>query len=188
MNPAEAPSQGSLSAGSRRLAEWVRSAGCEAELIRRNEPMPTVEAAAAALGVAASRIVKSVVFQHKRRGDELCVAVVPGDARVDHGAVEAVLGRSRLKLASPARVLEGTGYEVGGVPPVGHIRDLPVVLDRSVLDQEEVYGGGGDEWHMLRLRPREIVRPTGAVVAPVLVAGGDAASGDSKGRAPGEVP
>ena len=64
--------------------------------------------------------------------------------------------------------MPATGYRAGGVPPIGHRQPLQVVIDRRVFDHDVVYGGGGDEWHMLRLEPRVIQRLTGARVADVV--------------------
>jgi prolyl-tRNA editing enzyme YbaK/EbsC (Cys-tRNA(Pro) deacylase) len=60
-----------------------------------------------------------------------------------------------------------TGFEIGGVPPIGHISRVPIVVDRSVLEHDLVYGGGGDEGHMLEITPKDIVRLTNALVANV---------------------
>jgi prolyl-tRNA editing enzyme YbaK/EbsC (Cys-tRNA(Pro) deacylase) len=153
--------------GTRSLARFLAESGLDAELVRPGASMPTVERAAAALGVGPRQIVKSVVFQHKKDPSRVCLAIVPGDSRVERTQVAAVLGLGRLKLASPAVVLAAVGFPVGGVPPVGHRTRLPVVLDPVVLEQELVYGGGGDEESMLRIRPQDIVRSTGATVASV---------------------
>ena len=78
------------------------------------------------------------------------------------------LAVGRLRLAPAEVVKEATGYRAGGVPPIGHRQPLQVVIDRRVFDHDMVYGGGGDEWHMLRLEPQVIQRLTGARVADVV--------------------
>ena len=57
-------------------------------------------------------------------------------------------------MATPGEVAEVTGYNVGGVPPVLRI---PVYIDRELLAEDYVYGGGGDEYSLLRFRPAELV-------------------------------
>jgi prolyl-tRNA editing enzyme YbaK/EbsC (Cys-tRNA(Pro) deacylase) len=51
------------------------------------------------------------------------------------------------------------------VPPFGH--GLPVVLDAALLDHEVVWAAGGDGHSLFSVDPRELVRCTDAVVAPV---------------------
>jgi prolyl-tRNA editing enzyme YbaK/EbsC (Cys-tRNA(Pro) deacylase) len=101
----------------------------------------------------------------------VALAIVTGDARVDRSRVAAVLNLPTLKLASPATVSRVIGFEVGGVPPIAHRSSVPVVVDRKVLEREIVYGGGGDEEHMLEIAPDDIVRLTNAVVADVTLSG-----------------
>jgi len=79
----------------------------------------TAEAAARAVAAPLGSIVKSLVFLAD--GMPLLV-LVSGDQRADVHRLRAALGLSkkRLRIAQPAEVLDRTGFEVGGVPPVGH--------------------------------------------------------------------
>jgi Cys-tRNA(Pro) deacylase len=153
---------------SERLRRFLLVERVSGELVRPGSPTPTVALAAAALGVAESAIVKSIVLQHRKDASRVCVAIVPGHARVSASRVAEALGEAQLRLARPAVALTATGFAVGGIPPVGHRRRLPVVVDHSVMAESEVFGGGGDEDHMLRITPAEIVRLTRAVVAPIV--------------------
>jgi Cys-tRNA(Pro) deacylase len=149
------------------LEAFLQRHGVAATLVEPGGLMPTVPQAAAALGVEPAQIVKSIVFEHKKDSTRVCLAIVPGDARVHPPKVARAVGLAQLKLASPATTLAATGYPVGGVPPVGHRNALPVVVDPSVLRFASVFGGGGDERHMLRISPGEICRLTNAVVAGI---------------------
>lgn len=152
---------------SRRLADYLKTANVEATLVRCDTATPTVARAAAALGVSASAIVKSIVLEHRQKPRKVCLAIVSGNHRVSQGKVAAALAVGRLQLAPAEVVKKVTGYQPGGVPPIGHHQPLQVVIDRRVFDHDVVYGGGGDEWHMLRLEPRVIQKLTSAHVADV---------------------
>jgi prolyl-tRNA editing enzyme YbaK/EbsC (Cys-tRNA(Pro) deacylase) len=143
------------------LEAFLQRHGVAATLVEPGGLMPTVPQAAAALGVEPAQIVKSIVFEHKKDSTRVCLAIVPGDARVHPPKVARAVGLAQLKLASPATTLAATGY------PVGHRNALPVVVDPSVLRFASVFGGGGDERHMLRISPGEICRLTNAVVAGI---------------------
>jgi Cys-tRNA(Pro) deacylase len=164
----QAPPHGSNGGtASERIAAYLQRSESSAELVRCDTSVPTVEQAADALGVPRSAIVKSIVFEHKRDPDRVCLAIVPGDARVSRSKVAAALELQQIRLASASTVERATGYAAGGVPPVGHRTRLPVVVDRRVLDLPVVFGGGGDKEHMLRITPADILRLTSAVVADV---------------------
>jgi Cys-tRNA(Pro) deacylase len=153
------------------VLDYVRKHGVNARLIAPRTAMPTVTLAAAALGVAEERIVKTIVFEGKKARDHVALAIVTGDARVDRARVAAALNLPTLKLASAETVVRATGFAVGGVPPVAHLSAVPVVVDSRVLELDVVYGGGGDEEHMLEIAPADIVRLTSAIVADVTIHG-----------------
>jgi len=58
-------------------------------------------------------------------------------------------------LATEEEVLNITGYKVGGVPP---ILDIKVLIDKRVMNKEYVYGGGGNEHTLLKIKPQDIVK------------------------------
>ncbi|HEU5425161.1 MAG TPA: YbaK/EbsC family protein [Nitrolancea sp.] len=149
--------------GPARLGRYLRQQDVAAEIVFPGAPTPTVPNAAAALGVAPAQIVKSLLFEG--RDGDLVLAVLAGDQRVDRRKLIAVSGLRQPKLADPALVLARTGYPAGGTPPVGHREPLRVLLDRALLAEPVVFGGGGSDRAMLRIAPAEIVRLTGATVA-----------------------
>lgn len=148
------------------LAAWLRANGLDAALAAPGVPMPTVEAAAAAMACPPERIFKSILFQSK---DGRCVmAVACGHWRVDGPKLAEIAGTRRLRLAPPDVVLAVTGYPAGGTPPIGHRERFPVVVDARVAAQDWGWAGGGREELLVRIAPADIVRLTGATVADVV--------------------
>jgi prolyl-tRNA editing enzyme YbaK/EbsC (Cys-tRNA(Pro) deacylase) len=145
------------------LAEYIRTRGLQAEILRLNVETPTVEAAAAALGVTADQIIKSLVFEV---GDHLVLVVAGGLTRVQSSRLATHLGvaSSAVKLAAPERVAAATGYPVGGVPPFGHASPLATLVDASVLKHPWVWGGGGEAMVLLKVQPETIVEASRAEV------------------------
>jgi prolyl-tRNA editing enzyme YbaK/EbsC (Cys-tRNA(Pro) deacylase) len=139
------------------LLHFIREHGIAAELIAPAMETPTVPAAAAALGVDARQIIKSMVFLV---GDVPTLVVASGVAPVDRRALadRYQTGKKQIKLADAGTVLRLTGYPVGGVPPLGHLTPLPVLLDETIQEWSQVYGGGGDERTLLRIQPAELAR------------------------------
>ena len=93
----------------------------------------TAADAAAAVGCEVGQIVKSLVF---RRGEEIVMCLCAGDRQVDTKA----LG---LERADAETVREATGFAIGGVPPLGHDRSLPTLIDSSLRRFETVWCAGG---------------------------------------------
>jgi len=148
-----------------RLAAFVANANIDAAVLYPDGPTATVAEAAATLDVPSTRIVKSLLFASQ--GGEYLLVVASGEAKIDRQRLAEIAGLPKLKLASPATVLAVTGCAVGGMPPVGHGESLPVIVDRAVLDEPVVYGGGGRIDAILRILPEDIVRLNQAILAEV---------------------
>lgn len=148
------------------IVERLRALGHRARLIAPGLPMPTVRAAAAAIGVDPLQIVKSVLFVASDGTGVL--AVVAGERRIDAQALQTAAGSARLRLADAPTVLRMTGYPAGGVAPVFFVAPLRVVVDDDVLALHTVYAGGGTHDTLIELDPRSIVAVNGATSARIL--------------------
>jgi prolyl-tRNA editing enzyme YbaK/EbsC (Cys-tRNA(Pro) deacylase) len=145
------------------LIEFMRQNAVPGEILHLTVPTPTVEAAAQAVGTKPERIVKSILFLIN--GSPV-LSISSGQQVIDRRAIAQLynVGRKRVKLAEPMAVLQISGYEVGAMPPFGHLEALPTLLDRHVLDYPYVYAGGGAENALVRLNPQDILRTSGAKV------------------------
>ena len=161
----EQPSEFGGASPTERLARFLVDAGIDHEFVAPGVPTPSVAAAAAALGVPESSILKTLVFE---AADERYVAAVAfGTARIDRRKLAAATGHRRLGFASPDAVRRATGYPAGGVAPVGHQTALPVVVDRAVIGLPVAWGGGGEVSLLLRIAPADIVLLTNAAVSDI---------------------
>lgn len=148
--------------GAEQVRAWMAERGITGELISPGGTTPTVEQAAAALGVRPEQVVKSLLFLVD--GSPYLV-IVRGTSRVKTGKLLKILAAREARLATKSEVEEITGFPVGGTPPFGHRALLSVLIDRGVLEVEEVYAGGGDTDVMLRIRASDLLQATrGSVV------------------------
>jgi prolyl-tRNA editing enzyme YbaK/EbsC (Cys-tRNA(Pro) deacylase) len=149
-----------------RVEVYVAHHALDAEIIPTPSGVPTVETAAAALGVPVDQILKTLVFTGP--SDEVVIAIECGTGKVDRHKLAEAAGLPKVSIASPEVVLAATGYPAGGVAPVDLPASAIVVVDEQVLQQEQVYGGSGTDLHMLRIRSADIVRLNNARVASIL--------------------
>lgn len=150
----------------------------DASLIRGIGHTPTVPEAAMALGVHEEQIVKTLLFllrTSSEPSDEPAPVVVIGNGtnHIDKKALAQrfAIGKKRVRLAPPDVVLDILGYPAGGVPPFAHKTQLPMIVDRSVLDAQQAYGdviyaGGGDDETMMKLTVTELL----SVIKPEILA------------------
>jgi Cys-tRNA(Pro)/Cys-tRNA(Cys) deacylase len=120
--------------------------------------------AAAALGVDPATVYKTLLAVVDGR---LTVAVVPVADRLDLKALATAVDGKRAELAEPAVAERATGYVVGGISPLGQRRRLPTVVDASASGHERVLVSAGRRGLDVELAPADLVRLTGAVLAPI---------------------
>lgn len=132
--------------------------------MRPGEPTPTVETAAAALGVTPEQVIKSLLFLVDGSPH---LVIVRGTARVNTKKLLRAVGGKKARIATREEVEDMTGYPVGGTPPFGHRRSLPTLIDQGVLTVNEVYAGGGSNDVMLRIRSADLLETTNGQIVDV---------------------
>lgn len=120
--------------------------------------------AAAALGVPPEQVFKTLVASVD---GQLTVAVVPVAGQLSLKALADAAGGKKAEMAKPDEAARVTGYVVGGISPIAQRRRLPVVVDATALDWPTVYCSAGQRGLQVQLAPADLVRATGAVVAPI---------------------
>ena len=148
------------------LESYLTEHQIDGELIHLSVPTPTVETAAEAVSVSPDQIVKSLLFLID---GQPALVIASGLGRIDRRLLGSHFGVSRKKtsFADAETVLTLTGYPVGAVPPLGHREKIRVLVDPSVLEHETVYGGGGSETSLLRLKSQDILNHNQAEVVPL---------------------
>ena len=115
--------------------------GIPHRVFRHENPVTSLEQAASDRGQKPGQVVRSILF---RIGEnEFLMALVAGPAQISWKVLRKHLGQSRLTMATEDEVLEVTGYRVGTVGPFGLPHPLKVLIDASVLKEEEVSIGSG---------------------------------------------
>lgn len=124
----------------------------DADVIEIQGSTATVELAAAALGVEAAKIAKTLTF---RNGDSAMLITVAGDAKIDNTKFKNTFG-FKARMLSPDEVLEWTGHAVGGICPFGIAKPIDVWIDDSLKRFDYVYPGCGSSNSMIKLTPEEV--------------------------------
>ena len=108
----------------------------------------------------------TIVVVSKRGAKGYCACVVRGSDRLDvNRVVRKLMGVSRASFASAAEVIELTGMMIGGVTPFALPEDLPVYVDRRVMELERVIVGSGSRSSKILVSPEALKRlPSAQVV------------------------
>lgn len=147
------------------LQRFLDAKGIDAEIIRLGRKTKTVEQAAAALQTSKDKIIKTLTFIDGT--GEPILAIVTGKYSVDPKKLAKAIDTIGVRMATPTEAKRYSGYSVGGVPPVGHKMKIRTVIDMKVMRKKFVYGGGGSDNFLLRIRPWDIKRLQDALVKSI---------------------
>ncbi len=110
-------------------------------VFRHENQVHSFEQAASDRGQRPEQVVRSILFRIAE--DEFVMALVAGPAQVSWKILRKYLGRSRVSMATEDEVFAVTGYRVGTVGPFGLPNQLKVLVDASVMREEEISIGSG---------------------------------------------
>ena len=128
----------------------------------------TAAEAAAALGVELGQIVKSLVFVvSSGEGQEPLICLVSCPNRVDLTRLAAVTGESDLRRATAREARDLTGFTIGGIPPIGHLRPTRVVMDPDLGRYPTVWAAAGLPTAVFPVPPGTLRVLANATVAPI---------------------
>jgi Cys-tRNA(Pro) deacylase len=142
-----------------RVIAAAREAGLELEVRRFPDGTRSAADAARAVGCHVGQIVKSLVFM---ADGAPVVALVSGAHQLDTALLAAELGASEVRRATGDEARQATGYAIGGVPPLGHARPVPVLIDRRLLEHEVVWAAAGLPDAVFAVDPRQLARAAAA--------------------------
>ena len=110
------------------------------EVICLEQSARTAQDAATALGCEVGAIVKSLLF---KAGDRFILGLVAGDKRCSLNKLKKILNEKDVSMASPDQVKENTGYTIGGVSPVGHLKECEIFIDETLVRFNDIFGAAG---------------------------------------------
>jgi Cys-tRNA(Pro)/Cys-tRNA(Cys) deacylase len=148
------------------LTAYLKANGAEFEFVEKATTHHASEASRAS-GIPLDQIAKTIVFADDT--GSLVVAVVSGSHMVSRHKLETCSGRRKLDVAADAVAEKATGFPTGGIPPVGHRRQLPVYLDSQVARMDHVWCGGGTRTRLVRLRTADVLRLARAQVCDIAI-------------------
>jgi Cys-tRNA(Pro) deacylase len=124
-------------------------------------PIESLEQAARERGQQPEQVVRSILFRLEK--DKYIMVLAAGPAQISWPALRRYLGQSRLTMAKPVDVLAVTGYAIGTVSPFGLPAPLRIMMDESVLAQDELSMGSGEKGVGIIMRREDLMRALGEV-------------------------
>jgi prolyl-tRNA editing enzyme YbaK/EbsC (Cys-tRNA(Pro) deacylase) len=153
----------------RRVLDAALRKGVTLEVVAFDESTHTAQEAAIAVDAELGQIVKSLVFVAPQGEGELeaIVCLVSGPDRVDVARLAAVAAEPEIRRATAREADELTGFTIGGIPPIGHVRPLRVFMDPGLGRFPIVWAAAGLPTAVFAVPPATLRILANATVAPI---------------------
>ena len=100
----------------------------------------TAQDAATSLGCDVGSIVKSLLFKTE---NSFTLCLVAGDKRCSINKLKKIKNKKNVSMASPEEVKNHTGYTIGGVSPIGHLKKIEIIIDNSLERFNRLFAAAG---------------------------------------------
>jgi len=148
-----------MSKSLKRVEAALAAAGAAAEIREVGQARTAAEAAEAA-GCSVDQIAKSIIFRGEDSG-HVVLFLTAGGNRVSAEKASAVAGQP-LGKANAELIRAETGFAIGGVSPVGHLKPVRLFWDPRLAEFEVIWAAAGTPRHIFSIAPDELLRITGA--------------------------
>ena len=96
--------------------------------------------AANSLNCEVGAIVKSLLF---RTENTFLLCLISGDKRCSLNKLKKITQIKDISMASPDDVKTQTGYTIGGVSPIGHLKKINIFVDNSLERFDDIFAAAG---------------------------------------------
>tara|TARA_B100001996_G_C18512956_1_gene536162 strand:- start:293 stop:775 length:483 start_codon:yes stop_codon:yes gene_type:complete len=100
----------------------------------------TAKDAASSLNTEVGSIVKSLLL---RTNNSFLLCLVAGDKRCSLNKVKKILNQKDVSMANADQVKQITGYTIGGVSPIGHLKTINIYIDKSLSRFSNIFAAAG---------------------------------------------
>ena len=96
--------------------------------------------AASSLGCEVGAIVKSLLFKTE---NSFILCLVAGDKKASLNKIKKTLNIKDVSMAAAEDVKTITGYTIGGVSPIGHLKKIDIFIDNSLERFTSLFAAAG---------------------------------------------
>ena len=125
----------------------------------------TAQDAAMALSCDVGAIVKSLLFKTE---DSFTLCLVAGDKRCSLNKLKKITDKKDVSMATPEDVKVQTGYTIGGVSPIGHLKKIEIIIDNSLERFNELFAAAGHPNCVFKINFRDIQKITNGKVEDIV--------------------
>jgi len=149
----------------KRVQEFIAQFDPKLKVLSLDTTARTAKDAAESLGCEIGAIVKSLVF---RADDTFLICLVAGDKRCSLNKLKKVINKKDVCMANADEVKVNTGFSIGGVAPIAHLKKLNILIDQSLGRFQSVFAAAGHPNSIFKIEYRQLVLMTKGEVKDII--------------------
>jgi len=121
--------------------------------------------AASSLNCDVGAIVKSLLF---KTDNKYGLFLIAGDKKASLKKIKKNIKFSDVSMASADEVKSITGYSIGGVSPVGHIKNIDIYIDKSLERFDFLFAAAGHPNCIFKISFLDLKKITKGVIEDII--------------------
>ena len=148
----------------KRVSEYLIKFDSKIKIIVLNDTAKTAVDAANSLKCEVGAIVKSLLFKTE---NNFFICLVAGDRRCSLNKLKKILSTQKICMASANEVKINTGFSIGGVAPIAHIKKMDILIDSSLSRFNNVFAAAGHPNCIFKVNYLELLKITNGLVREI---------------------
>jgi len=141
----------------KRVKEFIKKFDSKLNILILDTTARTAKDAAKSLNCEVGAIVKSLVF---RADDTFLICLIAGDKRCSLNKLKKIIDKKDVCMANADEVKTNTGFSIGGVAPIAHLKKLNILIDQSLSRFQNVFAAAGHPNSIFKIEYNKLVQMT----------------------------
>ena len=141
----------------KRVQEAIAQFDSKLKVLTLNTTARTAKDAAESLGCEVGAIVKSLVL---KADNTFLICLIAGDKRCSLNKLKKLINKKDVCMANADEVKVNTGFSIGGVAPIAHLKKLNILIDQSLGRFESVFAAAGHPNSIFKIKYNQLVQIT----------------------------
>ena len=149
----------------KRVQEFINQFNPQLKDLVLDTTARTAKDAAESLGCEVGAIVKSLVF---RADGTFLICLVAGDKRCSLNKLKKIISKKDVCMANADEGKVNTGFSIGGVAPIAHLKKLNILIDQTLGRFQSVFAAAGHPNSIFKIKYDQLVQMTKGEVKEII--------------------
>jgi len=148
----------------KRVEKFLKDFDANLNIISLNTSARTAMEAASSLKCEVGAIVKSLLFKTE---NTYILCLIAGDKKASLNKIKKTLNIKYASMAPADEVKNITGFTIGGVSPIGHLKKINIYIDNSLERFDDLYAAAGHPNCVFKINFNELQRITSGSIEEI---------------------